>query len=189
MTILAQAADDNLLDEVRNFFDSTPWLLFRNLTLFLVAIIWLASVFWVYKDARRRIGDPWLVAMATLLGAFPPFLGPFLYLLFRPPEYLADVRERELEIEAMEAQLRRSRCLACTELIQPDFLACPYCATSLKDPCRNCQRPLEKAWQVCPYCQQPATAPTVSSLEAQRERPAKPRRRKADPAPSPTTPA
>ena len=45
--------------------------------------------------------------MAVALGIFPPFVGPLLYMLFRPPEYLEDVRERELEIKAMEEQPRR----------------------------------------------------------------------------------
>ena len=57
----------------------------RNLTIFLVAVFWLATVYWVYKDARRRIEDPWLVVMATLLGLAAPFVGPIIYLFFRPP--------------------------------------------------------------------------------------------------------
>ena len=79
----------------------------RNLTIFFVVVFWLATAYWVYKDARRRIEDPWLVAMATILGLVPPFIGPIIYLFFRPPEYLEDVRERELEIRAMEERLAR----------------------------------------------------------------------------------
>ena len=72
-------------------------------------LFWLATVYWVNKDARRRIEDPFLVALATLIGAIPPFLGPLIYMLFRPPEYLEDVRERELEIRAIESRLGRAR--------------------------------------------------------------------------------
>ena len=42
-----------------------------------------------------------------LLGVVVPFFGPFIYMLFRPPEYLEDVRERELEIKAMEDRLSK----------------------------------------------------------------------------------
>ena len=80
---------------------------FRNISLFFVVVFWLATAFWVYKDAKRRIEDPWLLAMAVALGLFPPFVGPLIYMLFRPPEYLEDVRERELEIKAMEDGLGR----------------------------------------------------------------------------------
>ena len=72
------------------------------------ALFWLASAFWMYKDARRRIDDPWLVGIATLLGLVP-YLGPLVYMFFRPPEYLEDVRERELEIKAMEERLAQRR--------------------------------------------------------------------------------
>ena len=68
-------------------------------------MFWLAVGYWVNKDARRRIADRWLVGLATLFGLFPPFVGALVYMLFRPPEYLEDVRERELEIKAMEDRL------------------------------------------------------------------------------------
>src|SRR5262249_7175780 len=70
---------------------------------------WLAVAYWVYKDARRRIEDPWLVAMSVVLGLIPPFFGALVYMLFRPPEFLEDIRERELEIKAMEERLARRR--------------------------------------------------------------------------------
>ena len=50
------------------FFDSQTWIVVRNVGIFFVAVFWLSVGYWVYKDARRRIEDPWLVAMATLLG-------------------------------------------------------------------------------------------------------------------------
>ena len=101
--------------------------------------------------------------MATVLGAVPPFLGPIVYLFFRPPEYLEDVRERELEIKAMEERLlaRDLRCPVCRADVEPDFLVCPVCTTKLKQSCANCQRPLEALWQICPYCETPVDSPTA----------------------------
>ena len=64
------------------------WTLFRNIGIGLVVVLWLATAYWTFKDARRRIGDPWLVGLATLVGLFPPFLGPIIYMFFRPPEYI-----------------------------------------------------------------------------------------------------
>ena len=87
--------------------DSDLLIVARNLAIFFLAVFWVATIYWVYKDAKRRIEDPWMVAMATVLGAIPPFLGPIIYMFFRPPEYLEDVRERELEIRAMEQRLAR----------------------------------------------------------------------------------
>ena len=147
--------------ELDNFFDSKAWLLTRNLSLFVLGVFWLATAFWVYKDARRRIEDPWLVRTATALGLVPPFLGPFIYMLFRPPEYLDDVRERELEIRAIERRLeggRELQCWVCNAEVEPEFLVCPVCTTRLRQACTTCNRPLEPSRQVCPYCETPVVA-------------------------------
>jgi len=140
----------------------------RNLTLFLVAVFWLSIAFWVFKDARRRIEDPWLVGMATVLGLVP-FVGPIIYMLFRPPEYLEDVRERELEIKAMEERLSRRdlHCPVCRAEVDPSFLVCPVCTTRLRQSCRNCKAPLEALWQVCPYCETPVEPVAVELGETQ----------------------
>ena len=78
-------------------------------------------------------------------------------MLFRPPEYLEDVRERELEIRAIESRLGppELKCKVCGCAVEPDFLVCPVCTTKLRAPCAECNRPLEPAWQVCPYCATP----------------------------------
>ena len=168
MSLIAAASDDNLFGNVRDFFDSGIWLLVRNLTLFFVAVFWAATAYWVYKDARRRIDDPWMVAMATILGLVPPFIGPIVYMLFRPPEYLEDVRERELEIKAMEDRLARRDlyCPVCRAEVGADFLVCPVCTTKLKQACASCKAPLEALWQVCPYCETPVDTPTVVGVDS-----------------------
>ena len=160
-----------------DFFSHSTWTVIRNLTAFFVAVFWLATAFWVYKDARRRIEDPWLVGMATVLGLIPPFVGPLIYMLFRPPEYLEDVRERELEIKAMEESLGRGtrhHCPVCRAEIDENFLVCPVCTTRLKQACVNCNAPLEALWQVCPHCETPveSTGMDLPVVEA------RPRRRR-----------
>ena len=157
--------NDSLFGGVNDFFDSDAWMVIRNLTGFFVVVFWLATVYWVYKDARRRIEDPWMVAMATILGAIPPFLGPIIYLFFRPPEYLEDVRERELEIRAMEAGLaaRNLACPVCRAAVDEEWLVCPVCTTRLKQACETCGHPLEALWQMCPHCATPV-GPSVAGL-------------------------
>ena len=134
--------------------DSPDWTLLRNLGIGLVVVLWLATAYWTFKDARRRIEDPWLIALATLIGLFPPFLGPIIYMFFRPPEYIQDARERELEIKAMEERLSQldQRCPVCRARVEPSYLVCPVCTTRLKQACPSCDQPLESLWQVCPYC-------------------------------------
>ena len=149
-----------------SFFDSSTWSVTRNLVVVLGLVFWAATAYWVYKDARRRVEDPWLVAMATLLGLVPPFLGALIYMFFRPPEYLDDVRERELEIKAMEQRLARRdlHCPVCRAEVDPSFLVCPVCTTRLRQSCRTCKQPLEALWQVCPYCETPVEPAAVEAL-------------------------
>jgi hypothetical protein len=127
----------------------------KLLLLFLVAI-WLALVFWTYADARRRVGDPMLVTCAAAAAFFFPFVGSIVYAIVRPPEYLEDARERELEIASAEArllQVQESTCPHCGHDIEKTFLRCPHCTRRLKEPCTNCARPLDPRWQMCPYCE------------------------------------
>jgi len=74
----------------------------------------------------------------------------------RPPEYLDDVRERELEIQAAEARLAEigyQVCPYCDFEVEKDFLRCPNCMRKLKDPCTNCGKPLDPMWKICPFCE------------------------------------
>jgi len=126
-----------------------------NVLILVLVVVWLALVYWTYADARRRIGDPLLVACATAASLFP-FVGTVVYLIVRPPEYLEDVRERELEIQAAEARLQsmeHQHCQHCGFEVESEFLRCPSCLRRLKEPCSVCSKPLDPRWKICPYCE------------------------------------
>ena len=163
---------------VHDFFSSGTWQVVRNLLFFFLIVFWLAVGYWVYKDAKRRIEDPVLIAMAVVLGLIPPYVGALVYMLFRPPEYLEDVRERELEIKAMEERIAQldQRCPVCRARVEPSYLVCPVCTTRLKQACANCGQPLESLWQVCPYCETPVE-PAAVEFPTFQVRPPRRRRR------------
>ena len=145
---------------VHDFFSSGAWGVLWRLALFVLALFWISLAFWVHKDARRRIEDSFLVWTCVALGLIP-FVGPLIYMLFRPPEYLEDVRERELEIRAMEQRLRsKEHCPVCRAEVDTSYLVCPVCTTKLKQACESCKAPLEPLWQICPYCETPIESPT-----------------------------
>jgi len=135
--------------------DSSGLDLAVRLIILVLVVIWLALIYWTYADARRRIADPMLVACATAASLFP-FIGSVVYMIVRPPEYLDDVRERELEMQAAEARLHQMGyllCPHCEQEVERDFLRCPSCQRKLKDPCVSCGKPLEPQWTMCPYCE------------------------------------
>ncbi|HET9721310.1 MAG TPA: zinc ribbon domain-containing protein [Solirubrobacteraceae bacterium] len=126
-----------------------------DLIILFLAVIWLALVYWTYSDARRRIADPMLVGCATAASLFP-FVGTIVYMIVRPPEYLDDIHERELEIQAAEARLSElgiHTCPYCDHDVEKDFLRCPNCMRKLKDPCSSCGKPLDPQWKICPFCE------------------------------------
>ena len=152
-----------------DFFASRTWSLTRAGLIAVAVLFWLAIGFWTFKDARRRIANPFLVALATLLGLVPPYFGALVYMLFRPPEYLDEVRERELEMRAIEEGLAAgsSECPVCRAAVEPSFLVCPVCTTRLKEACVSCKAPLEPLWQMCPHCETPVTRrPPIDLAEA-----------------------
>jgi hypothetical protein len=133
------------------------------LILFLV-VLYGSLVYWTYADARRRISDPMLIACATAASLFP-FVGTIVYMILRPPEYLEDARERELELQAAEARLHEldsSLCPHCDYRIERDYVRCPSCLRKLKERCSSCSKPLDRAWTICPYCEAevPSAKPT-----------------------------
>ncbi len=139
------------------------------LTLFAV-VLYLSLIYWTYADARRRIQDPMLVGCSTAASLFP-FVGTIVYMILRPPEYLEDVRERELEMQAAEARLHEldsGLCPYCDYRVERDFVRCPSCLRKLKERCVSCSRPLDQAWTICPYCE--TEVPGLSSTRRNRRR-------------------
>jgi hypothetical protein len=126
-----------------------------NLLILGLVVVWLALIVYTYLDAKRRISDPFLVGCATL-ASFIPYLGTAIYAIVRPPEFLEDAHERELEIKAAELRVRElteHSCPGCGFPIEKNFLRCPDCQRRLKHPCPSCGKPVDPKWALCPYCE------------------------------------
>jgi hypothetical protein len=126
-----------------------------NLFLLMLVVVYFASIAYTFMDARRRIQDPVLVACATV-AAMIPFMGVLVYMIVRPPEFLEDAHERELEITAAELRVRQLAELSCPNCgfpVEKNYLRCPSCQRRLKDPCHSCGKPVDPRWALCPYCE------------------------------------
>ncbi len=118
-----------------------------TLFILMIVVVWLALIVYTYFDARRRISDPFLVACATV-GSFFPYIGTAVYAIVRPPEFLEDAHERELEIRAAELKVRQlteASCPNCEYPVEKSYLRCPQCQRRLKDPCQSCGKPVDPA--------------------------------------------
>jgi Double zinc ribbon len=146
-----------------------------TLFLLMLVVLWLALIVYTYLDARRRISDPFLVACATVASFFP-FIGTAVYAIVRPPEFLEDAHERELEIKAAELRVRQlseQSCPNCEYPVEKNYLRCPNCQRRLKDPCPTCSKPVDPRWGLCPYCE-------TALAGGERERPRRKRREPDD---------
>ena len=120
-----------------------------RLLMFSLAIIYVASIVWVYRDSSVRSTRPYL----WMLLGFVPLVGPIVYTFVRPPLFLDEAQENALEIARRERELaEKGYCPSCRYPTEPDFLVCPNCGHGLKNPCRSCAQPLRPEWRICPYC-------------------------------------
>src|SRR6202012_115551 len=143
-----------------------------TLVLLLLIVLWLALIVYTFLDARRRMAAPFLVGCATI-ASFSPYTGTAVYTIVRPPEFLEDAHERELEIRAAELrvrQLREQTCPNCEYPVEKNYLRCPNCQRRLKAPSPPCGKPVAPRWALCPFCE-----PSLSG-----ERSPQPRRRRPD---------
>ena len=128
-----------------------------NLLVLFLVVVWLALVAWTYFDARRRMEDQILVWCSVAASLFP-FVGTIVYTILRPPEFIEDRKERDLEIRAAELRVRQlteQSCPNCGHPIEKSYLRCPECQTRIKDPCPSCEKPIDPRWAMCPYCETP----------------------------------
>lgn len=141
-----------LIDWPGGSWEATVRMVVTVLALYL-AVVWVALIFWVYRDIRQRTRDPIVQAVAVALVLFFFLPGHWIYLILRPRYTLTELYERSLEEEALLQELEDQKaCPTCKRRVHDDFLVCPSCRTGLKEPCRSCGRPLSYAWLLCPYC-------------------------------------
>ncbi len=144
-----------------------------NLLILFLVVVYLALIAWTYLDAKRRLEDPVLIGCATVASLFP-FLGTIVYTILRPPEFVEDKRERELEIRASQLRVRQledASCPNCEHPVDRSYLRCPNCRARIKDPCESCGKPIDPRWVICPYCETPTKAATASPQRRASSRP------------------
>lgn len=99
------SSSDDPFETVSDFFSSGAWSVIQLVFQAFVVLMWLALIYWTYQDARRRIREPALIAGSVALSVLIPYLGSLIYLVVRPPEYLIEARERELELMELERRM------------------------------------------------------------------------------------
>jgi predicted RNA-binding Zn-ribbon protein involved in translation (DUF1610 family) len=121
-----------------------------------VVILWVASAWWVWRDARSRTTEalvPYLAAGGIII--VTPLLFPLavvVYRMVRPPLTVAAANSAELQLAMMEDEAAHAECTACGATVEDEWVACPACGTELAVRCAACGRPLELDWSICAWC-------------------------------------
>jgi predicted RNA-binding Zn-ribbon protein involved in translation (DUF1610 family) len=127
----------------------------RFAALYLV-ILWLASAWWVWRDARSRWRDPIVpyVAAAGILLVTPLLfpLAAVVYRVLRPSLTTAAAEASELQLAMLEEEAERPACARCGNVVDEEWVSCPHCGSDLAVRCGTCGRPLELDWSICAWC-------------------------------------
>jgi hypothetical protein len=145
-----------------------------NLLILSLVLVYFTLVAWTFFDARRRMSDAVLVASSVGASFVFPFIGTVVYSILRPPEFLEDAHEREVEIKAAELRVRQlteQSCPKCEYPVEKSYLRCPNCRARLKDPCTSCGKPVDPRWALCPYCETPVQKRAPERRAERREGP------------------
>ena len=122
---------------------------------FLTAL-WLSILFWVFRDIRHRIRDPFMIILAVILVIILPIVGVVIYWIIRPNQTIEEKYQAALEEEALLQELdKKPKCPGCGRNVEPDWILCPACHTRLNKLCISCGKVLELPWNLCPYCGTP----------------------------------
>jgi RNA polymerase subunit RPABC4/transcription elongation factor Spt4 len=137
-----------------------------------VAAFWFCLVVWTFRDIQLRTRDVLVQVLATMLVLLFNVPGLILYLVLRPPETVAEAYQRSLEEESLIQDIEeRLACPNCRTRVQSDYVVCPTCVATLKQPCASCGRLLHLNWHVCPYCaaateREHSSTPEVTQVSA-----------------------
>lgn len=131
-----------------------------------LVVLWFALVVWTYRDIGSRSQSVVTQIFATLLSLLFFIPGTLLYMLMRPRTTLDEAFQRSLEEEYLLQDIEEvALCPSCQRQVSDDYILCPHCQASLKQPCTSCNQLIKIGWPVCPYCASDQSEQAISIRE------------------------
>jgi hypothetical protein len=144
-----------------------------RVALIAMAVLWLATAWWAWRDMESRTGDVLLRSVATAgIVLSTPLLFPFavvIYLLLRPPRPDEPTRALELRLTELQVGADPDRCPRCRGKVRQGWQRCPACGQVLSRACPSCGEPVGLDWQLCAWCA--AELPWTGEPVARKDRP------------------
>jgi len=115
--------------------------------------LWFVLIVWAFRDIETRSRSVITQVFSTLLVVLFYVPGVLLYMILRPKETLDEAFQHSLEEEYLLQDLEElPLCPKCQRYVEDDFVLCPHCRTTLREPCGACGRLVDLRWPLCPYC-------------------------------------
>lgn len=163
---------DPILDALGDFLSSPIIQLFLQAILLYILVLWLASAWWIFRDAGQRSRNvlaPYLATAPVILAT--PLLFLFVLLVWRivrPTQNHSGLEEQNLAKEALRAELDRVLyCATCSRRVHEDWIICPTCRARLARVCPNCKRLVGLDWSLCAWCARDFERPNALAEAAQ----------------------
>ena len=154
-------------DTIGSFFSSPiVQLSFKAIAIY-IAVIWLVTAFWAFRDMQLRTANPVAPYLAAaFIIAFTPVFFIFavlIYKIVRPQERIGEAYERGLAEQALLAEIEAvEHCATCSRKVHEDWIICPTCRTRLKRVCPNCNKLVGLDWSLCAWCGRDFERPVVA---------------------------
>lgn len=135
--------------------------------------LWFALIVWTFQDIQTRSRSVVAQIFSTLVVVLFFVPGVLIYMILRPRDTLDDAFQRSLEEEYLLQDLDELLlCPTCQHQVEPDFVFCPHCRSSLRSSCAGCGRLIDLRWDICPYCGEEQYPEDVPLQIAEQWRPA-----------------
>ena len=122
-----------------------------------LSALWLALIFWTWRDISSRTRSVFTQVLAVLVVTVLYVPGILVYMILRPAHTIEEDYQMSLEEEALMVSIENQAvCPGCERHVREDWQICPVCHTKLKKSCQNCLKLLELTWEVCPFCAAPS---------------------------------
>lgn len=144
-----------LLEELQSFFQSSTFDIVIKAIFIYFGSLWVALIIWVTRDAINRSNSLLFHVFAICLNIILPVFGLIIYLIIRPSKPLLEKYFEELEYTALTSDKTAEEtveCGHCKEVIEKDYLYCPFCTKQVKKKCSRCHKSFNCSWSICPYC-------------------------------------
>lgn len=143
-----------IVTQILDFLGSDTFGMVKIAVIGYFALLWLAVIIWVTKDALQRSNSILFQTFSILLNIAIPILGILLYLIIRPSKTRMESYYDELERNMLEGEnaIETAVCSKCLTPVDKEYAFCPNCGESLKKECAKCKKTFPNVWSICPFC-------------------------------------